>query len=123
MRYEVLATDYDGIIADDGAVRLATIAALEKLRASGRRFILVTGREIEDLKTIFSRLDLFDAVVAENGALLFTPASNQFKGLHEPPPRAFADELRQRGVTPISFGHVIVATSEPNQAIVLDVIK
>src|SRR5438477_811893 len=59
VRYLALATDYDGTLAADGRVREKTLAALERLRKSGRRTILVTGRELEDLKTVFPRLDLF----------------------------------------------------------------
>src|SRR4029453_9796787 len=52
MRYLALCTDYDGTIAHDGRVDAPTIAALEELRASGRKLVLVTGRQIEDLQTV-----------------------------------------------------------------------
>jgi hydroxymethylpyrimidine pyrophosphatase-like HAD family hydrolase len=122
MRFEVLATDYDSTLARHGTVEASTIAALEKLRASGRRIFLVTGREIEDLKSIFSRFDLFDAVVAENGAVLFNPATGTVKLLHEAPPRRFVEDLRARGV-PVFVGHVIVSSREPHETVILDVIK
>ncbi|HEY0456877.1 MAG TPA: HAD family hydrolase [Verrucomicrobiae bacterium] len=123
MRFEVLATDYDGTLAHHGSVAPETISALERLRRSGRRAFMVTGREIEDLKNIFSRLDLFDVVVAENGALLYYPANGEIKLLHGPPTEQFIQELRNRKVAPLSVGHVIVATYEPHEATVLDVIK
>lgn len=53
MRYFVLATDYDGTLATDGRVSDETIAALKRLRLSGRKLILVTGRELEDLQRAF----------------------------------------------------------------------
>src|SRR5213593_191619 len=68
MRYHALACDYDGTIARDGEVRENTILALEEVRKSGRKLILVTGRELDDLIKVFPRIDLFDRVVAENGA-------------------------------------------------------
>jgi hydroxymethylpyrimidine pyrophosphatase-like HAD family hydrolase len=123
MRFEALATDYDGTLACHGQVAPPTIAALERLRASNRRAFLVTGREIEELKGIFPRLDLFEAVVAENGGLLYNPSNGELKALHEPPSREFLAELRARGVTPLAVGHVLVATREPNEAVVLEVIK
>ena len=43
VRFLALACDFDGTIAHDGMVDLATLAALERVRASGRRLILVTG--------------------------------------------------------------------------------
>jgi HAD superfamily hydrolase (TIGR01484 family) len=64
MRYIALACDYDGTLAHDGRVSAATIAALERVRASGRKLLLVTGRQLDDLGTVFDRLDLFDRVVA-----------------------------------------------------------
>ena len=49
MRYRVLATDYDGTIAHNGHVDELTLASLDKVVASGRKLILVTGRELEEL--------------------------------------------------------------------------
>ena len=73
MRYLALATDYDGTLAIDGVARDQTLAALLRLRRSGRRAILVTGRQLDDLQRVCPRLELFDRVVAENGALLYRP--------------------------------------------------
>src|SRR5215469_3902386 len=87
MHYLVLACDYDGTLAKDGIVSPQTIDALERVRASGRKLILVTGRLFEDLRHVFSRLDLFCIVVAENGALLYPPADTNEKVLGEAPPR------------------------------------
>ena len=95
MHYAALATDYDGTIAHDGVVDPPTIAALERLRASGRRLVLVTGRELPDLARVMPRLDLFDRVVAENGALLYRPESGAERPLAEPPP-ARADRAPAR---------------------------
>ncbi|MFB3905514.1 MAG: HAD family hydrolase [Acidobacteriota bacterium] len=63
MRYYALATDYDGTLAEHGRVDDATLHALERLRSSGRRLIMVTGRELHDLSRVFSRFELFDQVV------------------------------------------------------------
>jgi hydroxymethylpyrimidine pyrophosphatase-like HAD family hydrolase len=122
MRYLVLACDYDGTLAHDGRVDDATIAALQRLLASGRRLVMVTGRELADLQKTFSRLDLFEWVVAENGALLYRPSTREQKPLGPPPPQAFLHELQRRGVAPFSAGKVIVATWEPHEKTVLDVI-
>lgn len=123
MRYLVLATDYDGTIAHHGRVDDATRSALERLRATGRRLVLVTGREIDDLKHVCPNLELFDWIVAENGALLYRPSSREEKALGPSPPAAFVEALKQRGVGPLSVGRVIVATWEPHEATVLDVIR
>ena len=123
MRFEVLATDYDGTLAHHGRVNPSTVVALERLRASGRRALMVTGRELEELRSIFTRLDLFDTIVAENGALLHYPATGEIRLLHEAPPTRFTDALRATGIRPLSIGHVIVATEEPNEGVILHLIK
>jgi len=123
MRYVALATDYDGTIAHDGVVDEATVAALERLKAGSRKLILVTGRELEDLQRAMPRLDLFDRVVAENGALVYRPETREERTLADPPPPAFAERLREMGVSPLSVGRVIVASWEPNETAVLRAIR
>jgi HAD superfamily hydrolase (TIGR01484 family) len=102
MRYYVLACDYDGTLAHNGRVNKETIAALERLRNSGRKLILVTGRELDSLQSVFTHLDLFDYVVAENGALLYQPATREERLLGEGP-NAAAALLRQRGDNAIGW--------------------
>ena len=123
MRYLALATDYDGTLASDGRVSERSIEALERFRTSGRRLVLVTGRELDDLLTVCDRLDLFDRVVAENGALLYRPDTKERVPLCEPPPQAFIEELHARNVAPVSVGAVIVATWQPHETQVLDAIS
>src|SRR6266850_6884840 len=123
MRYHALACDYDGTIAHDGLVDERTIEALEQVRRSGRKVILVTGRELDDLILVCPRLDLFDRVVAENGALLYRPATREEKLLAEAPPEEFASELTRRGAERVSVGRVIVATWEPHETTALEVIR
>jgi hydroxymethylpyrimidine pyrophosphatase-like HAD family hydrolase len=123
MRYAALAIDYDGTLATHGCVAPATLQALEQLAASGRRLVLVTGRELDGLLGIFPEIGLFDRVVAENGALLYTPATRNRRSLAEAPPPTFVHELAHRGVAPLSVGETIVATVHPNETIVLEVIR
>ena len=75
-----LATDYDGTLADHGTVSEEAYRALERLKETGRKLIMVTGRELPDLKRVFPGLDIFDMVVAENGALLYTPVDEEGAG-------------------------------------------
>ncbi|GAA3114349.1 HAD-IIB family hydrolase [Planomonospora alba] len=123
MRYHALATDYDETLASEGRVSDETVDALERLTRSGRRLILVTGRELDDLHRVFDRLDLFDRVVAENGAVLYRPADRTSVPLAEAPPERFVERLRERGVDPLSVGSVIVATREPHDDTVLHAIR
>jgi phosphoglycolate phosphatase (TIGR01487 family) len=117
-----LATDYDGTLTHDGVVDEATIDAVVRLKGSGRKVVLVTGRELPDLADVFLRLDLFDRVVAENGALLFNPATKQERPLGAEPSAELVAWLRKKGV-PVSVGRSIVATWEPHEGAVLDAIR
>jgi HAD superfamily hydrolase (TIGR01484 family) len=109
-----LAADYDGTIAHDGIVDYQTLRGLKEFKESGRRLILVTGRELPDLKRAFPQLGVFDRVVAENGALIYDPASEQERSLAAPPPAAFIEKLNERKIAPLSIGRTIVATWEPH---------
>jgi HAD superfamily hydrolase (TIGR01484 family) len=122
MRYHALAADYDGTLATDGVVDDRTIESLRRLRQSGRRLILVTGRIIEQLLHVFPQLRLCDMVVADNGALLYDPETEEKHPLADPPPREFIEELARRGVPRIEVGDVIVATWEPHETTVLKTI-
>jgi hydroxymethylpyrimidine pyrophosphatase-like HAD family hydrolase len=123
IHYSALATDYDGTIATHGAVDEATRAALRRFRASGRKLILVTGRRIADLAGVYPYLGDFDAIVAENGALLYWPEDQREEPLAAPPPAEFIQFLMKADVRPIESGRVIVATVEPHQHIVLEAIR
>jgi hypothetical protein len=123
MRFFVLATDYDGTIAQHGRVTADTVSALRRLVDSGRRLLLVTGRELDDLLGVFPEIGLFEWVVAENGAVLYRPSDREERTLADPPPDGFVQALRQCGVSPMSVGRSIVATWEPHQTVILDTIR
>jgi hydroxymethylpyrimidine pyrophosphatase-like HAD family hydrolase len=118
-----LATDYDGTLAREGKVAASTLAALERLRASGRKLIMVTGRELPDLRRVFPEVGGFDAVVAENGALLWRPDLGAPRALAPPPPPAFIAALRARGVEPLAIGEVIVASADENAPVMAEVLR
>ncbi len=123
MRYQVAAFDYDGTIAHHEKVSEAVVEALQQLKASRRKIILVTGREFDDLKRVFPQYNVFDRIVAENGALIYNPSTLEEKTLGEAPPQAFVNYLKEHDVAPMSVGRVIVATWEPHQHTVLEAIK
>ena len=123
MRYLALACDYDGTLATHGSVDRETVAALERVLASGRKLLLVTGREAPDLERVFPHLRLFDLVVAENGALLYRPRSREEHPLCEGPSPALVERLKQRNVQPLAVGRCIVATCQPHEALVLETIR
>jgi hydroxymethylpyrimidine pyrophosphatase-like HAD family hydrolase len=123
MRFSLLACDYDETLARHGRVDDATMNALSRLAASGRKLMLVTGRKLDDLLNVFPDVRLFSRLVVENGAVSYDPATRAKRCHAEPPPPQFVMELEGRGVAPLSVGEVIVATHEPEQANVLEVIR
>jgi len=116
------ATDFDGTLAHNGTVSPATLDAIRRLKGVGIRLILVTGRELNDLNAIFPDLKDFDLAVLENGAVLFNPATGTIETLADPPPSAFVKRLYERGL-PLQVGKAIVATWEPHEKDVLQIIK
>ncbi|WP_010585733.1 HAD family hydrolase [Schlesneria paludicola] len=123
MRYHVLATDYDGTLATDGHVDEPTLKAMNQFLASGRHLVLVTGRELPELLSIFPKIDLFEWVVAENGGLLYRPSTKEERLLTEPPSEKLVALLKSRGVAPMSVGKSIIATWQPHESVVLESIR
>jgi HAD superfamily hydrolase (TIGR01484 family) len=122
MKFDVLATDYDGTIAHDGVVDDATVEALIRARDAGLRLVLVTGRELTDLFHTFPNTAVFDLIVAENGAVLYDPATQTEDVIASSPPSALLDRLKKENI-PLSVGHSIVATVEPYEHKVLAAIR
>src|SRR6476619_5121082 len=106
MRYTAVALDFDGTIAHDSEVPPHVVDGLKRLKETGRKLLLVTGRELPELLAIFPEIALFDRVVAENGALLYRPDSGEREDLGDPPPPELVALLKSRGV-PLSVGDSI----------------
>lgn len=123
MRYQLLASDYDGTLANQGLVSAAIVEKLRFLQSTGRKLALVTGREMKDLVLVFPDYAVFDYIVAENGAVIYTTVTGEEELLGQGPGEEFVYELQRKGVHPISVGKVIVATWVPHEQAVLEVIK
>jgi len=122
MRYLALVADYDGTLASHERISEETVAALERLRSSGRRAIMVTGRRLKDLLAVCSCTKLFDLIVAENGAVAYEPSTRNERVLANPPSKALLQALHERSVTPLEIGEAIVATLERHRSAVQDVV-
>src|ERR1051325_917776 len=114
--FSALACDYDGTLAQNGHVNDAVLAELKRWRYSGKRLILLTGRILPELKSVFPSLSLFNRVVVENGALLYRPDTNEEILMGSPLPDAFYKRLREHGIKPLIRGRVIIATRCPNES-------
>jgi len=109
VQIQALASDYDHTLAYLGKVTPSTLAALKRFRESGRKFILVTGRRMDDLLNVFSEIDICDGVVAENGAVLYWPKEKRMELLCSVPPQSFVQALYERRVPPLAVGHAVIA--------------
>lgn len=122
-KIRAFATDFDGTIASHGVVFPETYEAMRRARDAGMLLILVTGRELSDFQLLQTDLSIFDLAVVENGGVLYDPQRNRTTMLAAPPSEAFVAELERRGVSPLSVGLSIVATVEPHEVTVLEVIR
>jgi HAD superfamily hydrolase (TIGR01484 family) len=124
MKYKVVAFDYDGTLADEGMVTDEVIECLEKLRASGRKLLLVSGRLLDDLRRVFPQQNqLFDAVVAENGAIAYYPPTDTERLLTQPADLLLVEELSERGVDPLVVGRCIISTYANQEAVLSEVLR
>lgn len=114
MRFEALACDFDATMADHGYVSDAVLVALEGVRASGRRLVVVTGRRLHDVLALLPDPELFVAVVAENGAVSYLPDYGEERRLVPPVPPHLVDGLRASGIR-VEVGRSIVSTSAREQ--------
>ena len=95
--------------------------AILEARKRGLVVVLVTGRILQELQQVAGDLSLFNAVVAENGAVISFPSgTSRFIG--QPPPQNLVDELRRRGVA-IKVGQCVVEADAASSQQVLSVIR
>lgn len=103
--YRAVALDLDGTLATDDHISAEVLTAIDTARED-RAVLLVTGRTRRDLDRVFPGLvDHFDAVVAENGAVLTHPDPHL---LHEPVDVAVDKALTDLGIG-TDRGQVLVA--------------
>lgn len=121
MRYVALATDGDGTLLKDNRMADEVAVALQRFRDAGGQLFLVTGERVEQLAE-FPRLDLFDYVVAENGAVLFDPATRKEVVLCERPPAKLVQTLRERGACEVKSGRVVITTKKDSKCQIEDVL-
>ena len=122
MKLRVLALDYDGTIAERGALDPEVRAAIAELRESGLVVVLVTGRILADLRRLVGDLRIFDAVVAENGAVTAFPRAGRSAHLAPHCPRELTGRLRERGVD-ARAGRCIVELEASDAHAALEVVR
>jgi hydroxymethylpyrimidine pyrophosphatase-like HAD family hydrolase len=123
MHLLALAADFDGTLSEGSRVNPETWNAIRQLRDSGRKMILVTGRSIDYLIPAVPRLEAFDRIVAENGAVLYRPAERKTVALSAGLPHLLIERLREQRVEPLWLGDIVVSTRAANARAVRDAIQ
>jgi hydroxymethylpyrimidine pyrophosphatase-like HAD family hydrolase len=121
MKLAAIALDYDGTLTRDGTLSRAVIEAIGGARCKGIRVLLVTGRRLAHLAAD-TEIGMFDAVVAENGAIVEFPASGRHVRLGHPTAPAFVDELTRRGLAYVR-GECVIETDAAAAGAILDVVR
>lgn len=122
MRFRVLALDYDGTIAQAGVIPPDVMEAIEDARAQGIAVLLVTGRRLDDLRSVAGDLRFADAVVAEGGAVVLYPESNRSFALAPPPSPLLLEDLRRLEIH-AAAGQCIVEADASLAPVILDLIR
>lgn len=122
-RYSLLVCDYDGTLATGETAGSQVIEALTSTSDAGTKLVLATGRELPEICRVLPEIELFQWVVAENGAVLFEPATGVKEVLGTAPPESFFHEIQRRGVAEAARGEVIAAIHSRHAAILNETIR
>ncbi len=121
MKPRVLALDFDGTIAVDGTIDVDVAKAIQEARAAGLLVLLVTGRSLRDLEGVLVPEPPFDAIVAENGAVLRLPNVPAIM-LGQAPDPVLLEELHRRHI-PHQHGHCVVDAPADAAPQVIEIIR
>jgi len=121
MKFGVLALDYDGTIARDGVLDPEVRSAIAEVRKRGIAVVIVTGRILAELEQIAGDLHFVDAVVGENGAVLWF-ANGHTRQLSYSTSIQFLQELGRRGLE-FKAGQCVVELDAAAASQVLAIIR
>jgi hydroxymethylpyrimidine pyrophosphatase-like HAD family hydrolase len=121
MDYLALATDGDGTLVRAGHMGRATIAALKRWKKSGRKLVLVTGETPRQLAD-FPNLDLFDRIVAKNGAIIVDSRGRPKRKLGKEAPPRLVNALRRAGIEP-RRGRLILQAELSDEEAIADALR
>ena len=122
MYCRAIACDFDGTGATDGRLALELSAALEAARIQGIVTVLATGRVLEDVQAACGNFSPFDAVVAENGGVVWLCDLKRTIQIGRPPPDHLLGELRSACI-PFHTGTVMIGTGDRHAAQILELIR
>lgn len=117
-RFAALAFDYDGTLTESGRLSPTVLSHLRTVRHDGTKLVLVTGRILAELRHVAPHVEEeFDAVVAENGAVLLD--EDGVRDLATPIDPELARALAHRDVS-VRSGRVVLAGRARDAAIALE---
>jgi hydroxymethylpyrimidine pyrophosphatase-like HAD family hydrolase len=118
----ILACDLDGTLTSGDTIAPETWEALRRAKRAGMAILLATGRRLEtfDAKGLFA--ELCEAIVAEDGAVVYFPRLDRtvlpFGRLHP----ALLQRLAALSI-PMAYGQALVATYVPHDGPILEVLR
>jgi hydroxymethylpyrimidine pyrophosphatase-like HAD family hydrolase len=121
VKLAAIAVDYDGTLTLDGRLSPTMLDAIGRVRCRGIRMVLVTGRRLAHLSAD-TEIGMFDAVVAENGAVVQFPATGRHVLLAAPMSDPFVTELARSGVA-VTRGECLIETEAVAAPRVLEVVR
>jgi hydroxymethylpyrimidine pyrophosphatase-like HAD family hydrolase len=113
----VIATDFDGTISQGGQLAPEAGRILRRWRETGHFTVLVSGRAFEFLRDLQEREQAFDLIVAENGAVLYNPHSDEMRLPFGEVPDDLVERLAQLDI-PLWRGIAIAGTTMPHDGVV-----
>jgi len=122
MHLKVLACSLDGTLAQDGRVFAETWQTLRQAKLAGLTIILATGRILDSFVTKGPYAELFAAIVAEDGAVVYFPQRDAVIRPFGQLPSSVLERLENTGV-PMRRGMAIVATHVPHDKVVLEELR
>ena len=116
--FKAIAIDYDGTLTQNDRPSGHVLDALRSARELGLKVVLVTGRVVSELLQVFPEADeTFDAIVAENGAVVRRAGVS--RALTAPVPLELDPPLVERGVH-FQRGQVLLACHSDQELLVLE---
>lgn len=122
MKLKALVLDYDGTVADRDRLAPEVEAVLREIRARGIVIVLATGRVLAQIEALLPAITLFDAIVAENGAVLLFPDTRRIGVLARPANPELLSGLRSLGI-PHFAGQCVVELDADHAAKSLELIR
>ena len=119
---KILACDLDGTLAKNGVVAPETWDLLHQAKISGLTLILATGRVMDSFIDSGPFAEFFEAIVAEDGAVVFFPRRNIVKQPFGRLSSIVIQRLEEMKI-PLERGMSIVATRVPYDETIMKVLQ